>query len=246
MNKDTPLNILLKCKDGFTVSMAANEHAYCNPRVNNDTFKLGEGYSQVELGYPSKPDILIQDYIEGLIANDGPTQSIYPYVPILLVKELIMKHGGLVDKLHIPFKFDQTADDYQPEWLLLDVDEGSIEDHLIEFITEFGGEIEDSSFDYAGTHCTHGQSGTETVLEYKSNIKTTVHYKIMFEHKTPLDELPKLGLWKLPMPFEDKNEDTYLENVEVFLAMTYLRIEKTYSKGTHTYFTKLHIEIETA
>ena len=70
------------CADGYSVSIQANEYTYCMPRVTG-----AEHYTAVELGFPSEPDELINEYAEG---------SIYPYVPARIVQQLIDKHGGIV------------------------------------------------------------------------------------------------------------------------------------------------------
>lgn len=78
----------LECKDGFSISVQANEYAYCMPRENK-----AWPYSEVELGYPSEVDDLIEDYSE----MPGETQTVYPYVPFDIVNELIEKHGGIAN-----------------------------------------------------------------------------------------------------------------------------------------------------
>ena len=50
-----------------------------------------QDYESVELGYPSIEDELINEY-----AEDEPyTETVYGYVPIEIVEELINKHGGI-------------------------------------------------------------------------------------------------------------------------------------------------------
>ena len=50
-------------------------------------------YSEVELDFPSEVDDLIEIYGE----EHGTTETIYPYVPIDIVNELIEKHGGIAN-----------------------------------------------------------------------------------------------------------------------------------------------------
>lgn len=76
------------CNDGFSVSIQASEYHYCTPRIN---LKNG-GYYSVELGFPSQEDDLIKPYAED---SSSFTQTVYGYVPIGIVDELIMKHGGI-------------------------------------------------------------------------------------------------------------------------------------------------------
>lgn len=74
------------CKDGFSISIQANCHAYCTPRVND----LVE-YEKVELGFPNKIDELIEPYSE----DPGRTGTVYGYVPVELVEQLLELHGGI-------------------------------------------------------------------------------------------------------------------------------------------------------
>ena len=41
------------CKDGFKMSVQANDSAYCSPRINN-----AERYTSVEIGFPSEKEEL--------------------------------------------------------------------------------------------------------------------------------------------------------------------------------------------
>ena len=80
----------LVCADGFSVSVQASEYHYCWPRING-----AEKYESVELGYPNLEDSLIMDYAED---DDRPTDTVYGYVPIHIVCELVEKHGGIVNR----------------------------------------------------------------------------------------------------------------------------------------------------
>ena len=85
MNK---LNRKVVCKDGFSVSIQAHKRAYCTPRENN-----AQSYSSVELGYPSRPDSLIQEYADD---PSNPTQTVYGYIDVNTVYLLLTKHQGVV------------------------------------------------------------------------------------------------------------------------------------------------------
>jgi len=76
------------CADGFSVSVQAGGPLYCSPSTS-DT----DRYAEVELGYPSRPSALLLRY-----ASDpkDPTDTIYPYVPVEIVSELIRAHGGMI------------------------------------------------------------------------------------------------------------------------------------------------------
>ena len=78
----------VRCADGFSISVQANKYTYCIPRITYP----GE-YTKVELGYPSEPDELIEEYAEDW---DDLTDTVYGYVPIEVVDKLLEKHGGIV------------------------------------------------------------------------------------------------------------------------------------------------------
>ena len=76
-----------ECKDGFSVSIQASEFAYSTPRSN-----IGP-YSHVELGYPSEK---VDEWMEYAEDEDDPTETVYPYIPVELVEQVLEQHGGLV------------------------------------------------------------------------------------------------------------------------------------------------------
>ena len=78
----------IKCNDGFSISIQANEYSYCKPRQNR-----AWPYDAVELGFPSALDDLIKDYAE----ESGTSKTVFGYVPIDAVIQLIEKHGGIKD-----------------------------------------------------------------------------------------------------------------------------------------------------
>lgn len=82
-----PIAKRITCKDGFSLSAQANYGAYCSPREN-----MGPWY-EVEVGFPSAEPELIMSYAE---EPDKPTDTVYGYVPIELVEQLIELHGGIV------------------------------------------------------------------------------------------------------------------------------------------------------
>lgn len=84
-----PLSKRIKCKDGFSLSVQATHGAYCSPREN-----LGPWY-RVEVGYPSAPPELIAHRAED---PDKLTDTVYGYVDIELVEQLIALHGGPDDE----------------------------------------------------------------------------------------------------------------------------------------------------
>ena len=77
------------CKDGFSMSVQANEFAYCSPRVN-DAIK----YTSVEVGYPSQAEPMLMEWIDG--DDKHPTNTVYGYVPAGRISLICVKHGGIV------------------------------------------------------------------------------------------------------------------------------------------------------
>lgn len=77
----------LECADGYRISIQASENHYCSPRLNG----LHE-YDEVELGFPTAADELINDYAED---PEDYTKTVYGYVPVDVVDQLLKKHGGI-------------------------------------------------------------------------------------------------------------------------------------------------------
>ena len=77
------------CADGFKMSVQAFAGGYCTPRVDG-----ADKYEEVEVGFPSKPEELLMEYAE---EPDRPTQTVYAYVPVQVVTNVLAKHGGIVD-----------------------------------------------------------------------------------------------------------------------------------------------------
>jgi hypothetical protein len=80
---------VVKCSDGFSISIQASEYHYCQPRNN-----IGP-YNKVEIGFPSEPESLLLPYIEALGENPDPCKSVYAYVPSNIVIEILAKHNGI-------------------------------------------------------------------------------------------------------------------------------------------------------
>lgn len=78
----------IHCKDGYNVSIQANYGAYCEPRIDDST----DGYTKVELGYPSSIDEEFKPYAES--AFDW-SNTVYAYVPVDIVNKVIERHGGI-------------------------------------------------------------------------------------------------------------------------------------------------------
>ncbi|MGW7350886.1 hypothetical protein [Streptomyces sp. NPDC054784] len=102
-----PVQNLITCVDGFELSVLAGAGAYCAPRpplfphlpYSGDALSdVGADYpgpyTAVEVGFPSErpePWAAWSRYAEGA---DDPTETVYGYVPVDVVRELIVSHGG--------------------------------------------------------------------------------------------------------------------------------------------------------
>ena len=83
------------CGDGFSMSVQVGYSLYSTPK------KIAKRYSAVEIGYPSDHEPLIEKWAEfipfGGEEDKEPdyTDTVYPYVPVKVVDELITFHGGI-------------------------------------------------------------------------------------------------------------------------------------------------------
>ena len=78
---------MVKCADGFTMSVQASKGSYCSPRDDSGP------YDSVEVGFPSSYDFYLHEYAED---PDKPTQTVYGWVPADTVMMCIDAHGGMV------------------------------------------------------------------------------------------------------------------------------------------------------
>lgn len=78
------------CKDGFHMSVQASWDHCCIPREDDAPY-----YSHVEVGYTSQVEQRLLPYLDG--SGTATIYSIYPHVPIEIVENIIMDHGGLKD-----------------------------------------------------------------------------------------------------------------------------------------------------
>lgn len=106
------------CNDGFSVSVQANDCAYCLPRITqglldgelyySGAFDFNEPdaygftnrfipYVEVELGYPSEVEEDLLPYAED---ESNPTNTVYGYVPIEIVDSMIQRHGGINERAY--------------------------------------------------------------------------------------------------------------------------------------------------
>ena len=83
-----PIFPRMKCVDGFTMSVQGHAGAYSYPR---DDF--ADSYVKVEVGFPSEREELLMPFVED---EDHPIETVYGYVPIAVIEQIIAKHGGLI------------------------------------------------------------------------------------------------------------------------------------------------------
>ena len=77
------------CTDGFEMSVQVGYSLYSKPK------KVAKRYSEVEVGYPSEREPLLEKYVESPFKEPDYTDSIYPYVPVKVVDKVLKKHGGI-------------------------------------------------------------------------------------------------------------------------------------------------------
>jgi len=80
------------CTDGFTMSVQVGYSLYCKPK------KVAKRYSEVEIGFPSDHEPLIEEYAECFTFEELDidfTNTVYPYVPVKIVDKVLKKHGGI-------------------------------------------------------------------------------------------------------------------------------------------------------
>jgi hypothetical protein len=89
-----PKNPVIKCKDGFAMSVQADDGAYCEPREDYPDVP----YTQVECGYPSaEPEtVAFREYAE-MCGTEDYCETVYGYVPIAIVQAELDAHGGIVE-----------------------------------------------------------------------------------------------------------------------------------------------------
>lgn len=86
-------NPLIKCADGFTMSVQAREFSYCTPRRNAGP------HTHMEGGFPSSPplDPELLDMRENIYEDGDPCETVYPYVPREVFEREFELHGGIVE-----------------------------------------------------------------------------------------------------------------------------------------------------
>jgi hypothetical protein len=76
--------------DGCSLSIQASEYHYCTPRSSFATF-----YTAWEIGFPSKA---IPEILEWAEDPEDPTETVYGYVPVDVILDVIKARGGTVQQ----------------------------------------------------------------------------------------------------------------------------------------------------
>lgn len=77
----------IRCADGFLMSVQASWAHYCSPRDSEGP------WDAVEVGFPSERVEAFMPYIDGG-PDEDPTKTVYGYVPLSIVAQTIVDHGG--------------------------------------------------------------------------------------------------------------------------------------------------------
>ncbi|MBM37827.1 MAG: hypothetical protein CMO97_02025 [Woeseia sp.] len=97
---------LVRCADGFSMSVQASTYNYCSPRNNTGP------WDSVEVGFPSDYEHCLMPYAE---EPDRPTETVCGYVPNVLVRSIIEVHGGLVSGEVPPIPFVKETENSNKE-----------------------------------------------------------------------------------------------------------------------------------
>lgn len=91
---------IIRCADGYELSVIAGEGTYCSPRPDRYGV-LGDApgdypgpYTAVEVGFPSVRPEPWESWSDLAEDPDTPTETVYGYVPVELVRDLVAAHGG--------------------------------------------------------------------------------------------------------------------------------------------------------
>ena len=78
----------IRCADGLSLSVQSGRGNYCSPRDD-----VGPWWD-VEVGFPSER---IEQFMQYAEDADKPTKTVYGWVPLTLVAEVIAEHGGFAE-----------------------------------------------------------------------------------------------------------------------------------------------------
>lgn len=89
MRKFNRASPAIYCNDGTVLSVQAGESLYCVPRTNEGP------WSSVEIGFPSRAFPELEEYKDG---DDDQTDSVFGYVPVEIVENIIEQCGGICEE----------------------------------------------------------------------------------------------------------------------------------------------------
>ena len=92
---------LVVLKDGTSMSIQASKYHYCEPRDNHGP------YTQVEVGFPNR---LIPEILEFAEDQDSPKDTVYGYVPVDVLNEVIKKAGGRINSHELADAYNERND----------------------------------------------------------------------------------------------------------------------------------------
>lgn len=86
----------ITCADGFSLSVIAGRGYRCGPRPGRDCEAgvLGGSYAAVEVGCPSEQPAPWRIWSAYAARPETPTQTVYGWVPVRVVRGLLVAHGG--------------------------------------------------------------------------------------------------------------------------------------------------------
>jgi len=76
----------IHCNSGFTMSVQGSTGHYCKPRIT------ANAYDEVEVGFPSEANSKLMPYAD---KPTIPLDTVYAYVPVSVVQEVIDDNGGI-------------------------------------------------------------------------------------------------------------------------------------------------------
>ena len=80
---------VIRCHDGFQMSIQASRDHYCTPR--DDTGP----YSAVEVGWPNRLEGLLLPYVDKATTITGMRPTLYVNVPARVIHEVVAVHAGI-------------------------------------------------------------------------------------------------------------------------------------------------------
>lgn len=101
------VNKNLTCDDGFEFSIQAGPSMYSIPQL------IADHYDAVEIGFPTDDEPLLKEYAED---PEDPRGTVYGWVPVTRVNEIIEKHGGICEKQFLVNKLKDDRTNSSRTW----------------------------------------------------------------------------------------------------------------------------------